>query len=288
MSYPFVQSPYFQSRNNRKVIAIVIHTMVGTYEGTIQYFKNNSRQVSAHYCLSLEGAVTQMVDLSLGANHAGNVDKPVAKVVLANPGINPNWYTVGIENADDSNPAGADRSKQMPGLAKLVAELCTQFNLPANRDTIIGHREIYSIKTCPGNIDLNDLVKRVQTILGGTMPSTLQTYLGVQTDTEAMAKLQEHLGVRDGKCDWGNSSGHDTGGYLGSARREIDSLKATHDADVKTSYDKGFADGVASVPSTNLPQPTPPVDMSNYEENGLAVETTVGNTKYITNYKKVK
>ncbi len=62
-------------------------------------------------------------------------------------------------------------------------------------------------------------------------------------------------------------------------------------AQVQTAHDKGFSEGVASVPSNPSTQPTQttaPVDMGNYEENGLSIETTVGNKKYITNYKKVK
>jgi N-acetylmuramoyl-L-alanine amidase len=267
MSYPFVQSPYFQSRNGNKVLAIVIHTMVGTYDGTIQYFKNNDRQVSAHYCVSLEGAVTQMVDLAVGANHAGNVSKPTAKVVLAHPGVNPNWYTVGIENADNSNPAGADRTNQMPGLAKLVAELCTQFKLPANRDTIIGHREVYAVKSCPGNINLDELVQRVQALLGGNMATInidVPTWERVRNNSESYDAVTDSLGLprNANKAD---------------VLKRIDEVK-------QSAYSNGVADGKRSVP--NQPAPSNSIDLTKYEENGLTVEFTDGNKKTITNYKR--
>lgn len=55
----------------------------------------------------------------------------------------------------------------------------------------------------------------------------------------------------------------------------------------KKGYDKGFVDGKNSVPSTNPPQPSYPIDMTKYEQNGLTIEVTEGNTKKIINYKKV-
>lgn len=158
----YVQSPYFQTRNGLQVSAIVIHTMVGTYNGTINYFKKNDKQVSAHYCVSLDGDVTQMVQLDKASHHAGRISNPTAQIVKNNGNTNPNWYTIGIENADDLKPHDADRTKQMEALVELVTELCKQFSLQPSRDTIIGHKEIYSIKSCPGNIDLDDLVNRVK------------------------------------------------------------------------------------------------------------------------------
>lgn len=49
----------------------------------------------------------------------------------------------------------------------------------------------------------------------GTM-STLLPYLGVKDETEAKAKLKEHLGEKNGKCNWGETG--DRGGHLGSER----------------------------------------------------------------------
>lgn len=59
---------------------------------------------------------------------------------------------------------------------------------------------------------------------GGAKMTDLHKYLGVSNDTEAKAKLKEHLGEHDETCDWGNAIG-DRGGYLGSARRKITTLE---------------------------------------------------------------
>lgn len=153
----FVQSPYFSSRNNKMIDLVVIHTTVGFYEGTVKYFQSNDRKVSAHYVVKEDGSdVTQMVDETLAAHHAGNVSNPNPKYYR---GYNPNWNSIGIENADNNNPAGHDRTGQYKTLAVLVRDICKRWSIPIDRDHICGHRELYDKKTCPGNLDVDKIVK---------------------------------------------------------------------------------------------------------------------------------
>lgn len=155
----FVQSPYFSSRNNCNIDLVVIHTTVGFYEGTINYFKSNDRRVSAHYVVKEDGTeVTQMVDETKSAHHAGLVSNPNPKYFKGST-INPNWYSIGIENADLNKPATHDRTGQYKALAVLVRDICKRWNIPIDRDHICGHRELYDKKTCPGNIDVDKVVQ---------------------------------------------------------------------------------------------------------------------------------
>ncbi len=182
MSYKFIKSPYWQSRNGKPIDGVVLHTMVGTYDGTIKYFQNNDRQVSAHYCVSLDGDITQMVTEDVGANHAGITSNPKTPVYK---GFNPNWNTIGIENADNLHPADADRSKQLAPLAALVRDICLRNNIPIDRDHICGHRELYDRKTCPGNIDVDLVVKLASDKMNPAMPQwlidLLKEDLGIDT-----------------------------------------------------------------------------------------------------------
>ncbi len=159
----FVQSPYHSSRGNYNVSLVVIHTTVGFYEGTITYFQSNDRKVSAHYVVKEDGGeVTQMIDEARAAHHAGLTSNPTEKYIKRdslNKVINPNFYSIGIENADQNNPAGHDRTGQYKALAILVRDICKRWNLPIDRDHICGHRELYDKKTCPGNIDVDKVVK---------------------------------------------------------------------------------------------------------------------------------
>jgi len=56
----------------------------------------------------------------------------------------------------------------------------------------------------------------------------LLEYLGANNEQEAKKRLAEHLGERDGKCDWGNSDDN-RGGYLGSSRRRVIDLENEND-----------------------------------------------------------
>jgi len=181
----FVQSPYSSSRNGKKIDGVVIHTTVGFYQGTINYFKNNDRNVSAHYVISLSGEITQMVLEKDAAHHAGIVSNPSTPVYH---GYNPNWNTIGIENVDDNKPQSADRTTQTPILATLVREICQRHSIPIDRKHIVGHRELYDVKSCPGNLNLDLIVQMAQS---GTIPvmdeykekgiSLLDAYRNVRT-----------------------------------------------------------------------------------------------------------
>lgn len=59
-------------------------------------------------------------------------------------------------------------------LANVCAEWCRKYGIPANRERIIGHREVFTrygasyATACPGGIDLDRLVRMINEILTGT------------------------------------------------------------------------------------------------------------------------
>src|SRR3546814_7351071 len=58
----WVTSPNYSSRSGTAVREVAIHTMQGSYAGSISWFQNSSSQVSAHYLIrSSDGQVTPMV-----------------------------------------------------------------------------------------------------------------------------------------------------------------------------------------------------------------------------------
>jgi hypothetical protein len=106
-----------------------------------------------------------MVDESSAAHHAGIISNPNPKYIKKysdGTTVNPNFYSVGIENADNLQPAEWDRTGQYKALAILVRDICKRHNVPIDRDHICGHRELYDRKTCPGNIDVNKVVQLAQ------------------------------------------------------------------------------------------------------------------------------
>ncbi|MEM7244665.1 MAG: peptidoglycan recognition family protein [Acidobacteriota bacterium] len=151
-------SPNFVAgRRGYRPEAVVIHVMAGTLVGTDAWFKNPESKVSAHYGIGREGQVHQYVKESDTAWHAGRRTSD-ASWSLLKPRVNPNLYTIGIEHegqVDDPWPDAMYESS-----AKLIQQACLRWDIPIDRKHVIGHREIFSRKSCPGSrASLTRLVK---------------------------------------------------------------------------------------------------------------------------------
>ena len=132
------------------------------YDTIRQIFVDN--QVSAHYLLNREGAVTRLVADDRAAWHAGkgtwgDDEKYTNKM---------NKYAIGIEimnigsyrdmaqyltrtqyDALDDELIGFT-DEQYETLAALVDELCEKYDIPKDREHILGHSEYNPAKSDPG------------------------------------------------------------------------------------------------------------------------------------------
>lgn len=140
--------------------AIVIHVMDGTLSGTDSWFANPKSAVSAHYGVGKNGEIHNYVDEENTAWHAGRINAPSWKLIkqTANRNyVNPNCYTIGIEHEGTDDSDWTDAMYQSSG--DLIAQLAAKWNIPIDRQHIIGHHEIYSLKSCPGNkADIDKLI----------------------------------------------------------------------------------------------------------------------------------
>src|SRR4051812_40180214 len=66
----WIPSPNFNSRNGTTIDAIVIHTTEISFDATIKEFQDPAAELSAHYVVNSDGAITQMVDTANRAWHA--------------------------------------------------------------------------------------------------------------------------------------------------------------------------------------------------------------------------
>ena len=117
---------------------VIIHIADGYYEGTINWFKTASSNVSAHYVVrSRDGQVAQLVRNEDIAWHAGVWSY--------------NQHSIGIEHEGfDENDAWYTR-EMLEGSARLTAWCCKRHRIPVDRNHIIGHTEVPGIdKPCPG------------------------------------------------------------------------------------------------------------------------------------------
>jgi len=118
------------SRGASDIDMVVIHTMQGSYSGTISVFQNPERRASSHYVVrSSDGEVTQMVWEEDKAWHAGHGDTNLRSVGIEMEGFveAPElWYT------DD----------MYRSVAKLTRDIADRQGVPLDRNHIIGHVEV--------------------------------------------------------------------------------------------------------------------------------------------------
>jgi N-acetylmuramoyl-L-alanine amidase len=136
---------------------VVIHVEEGSESATDEWFDDPISHVSAHYGNNKLGVIEQFVDEADTAYSNGRVASPTAKVVLQRVGVNPNDYTISIEHEGDGTQPLTDAQK-----TSTVELLCDIWHrnlyFLMDRDHVLGHHEIYINKTCPGKIDVDELI----------------------------------------------------------------------------------------------------------------------------------
>lgn len=108
---------------------IIIHDAEGTYGSTIQLFQDPTTAASAHYVVSDQGQITQMVLEHDIAWHAGNWDYNTRSIGIEHEGYayaQPTWYTPAMYNAS----------------AYLIASICSRWGVPMDRNHVIGHYQV--------------------------------------------------------------------------------------------------------------------------------------------------
>ncbi|MGH8083249.1 MAG: N-acetylmuramoyl-L-alanine amidase [Lysobacter sp.] len=118
-------SPYHSERTSYD--SVTIHTVQGSYDGSISWFQNNPDHVSIHYLVrSSDGQITQMVRENRAAHHVLSHNKTTIGIEHEGYVDNASWYTTAMYNAS----AGITRHL----CAKYAAISCgTAFKGPATR-----------------------------------------------------------------------------------------------------------------------------------------------------------
>ena len=117
------------SRGKKQIHTIVIHaTDGGSLLGNVWWLSGGHSHASAHYVVSRDGSIVQLVHLSDIAWHAGNWQT--------------NVHSIGIEHVGETyDPTGFTKA-EYEASAKLVAWLVQRYNIPVDRKHIIGHSQV--------------------------------------------------------------------------------------------------------------------------------------------------
>ncbi len=140
-------SNFTAGRKGRIIVAIVNHITAGLMPGTLSWLRNPAAKASAHYLISKNGEIYQLVKDENTAWHAGIVNQPDWPLY---DGSNPNYYTLGIEH--EALAGEGLTEKQYQASLWLHQHLLNKWRIKLDRDHIIGHYRIDGInrKNDPG------------------------------------------------------------------------------------------------------------------------------------------
>jgi N-acetyl-anhydromuramyl-L-alanine amidase AmpD len=130
--------------HDTKIKYIVIHDTEGSYQSAIDWFQDPRSYVAAHYVIrSSDGDVTQMVKNSDVGWHAGN------------------WYmnmhSIGIEHEGYAEEGGQWYTEAMyQSSAKLVRYLAKKYDIPLDREHIVGHEQYHGLTPARAKLMHND------------------------------------------------------------------------------------------------------------------------------------
>ncbi|MQY12133.1 hypothetical protein SRB5_22630 [Streptomyces sp. RB5] len=108
---------------------VVIHVTQGSWATTLKVFRDPGHRAATHYVVrSRDGHVEQMVRELDVAYHAGNRLYNERSIGIEHEGFvdRPRWFTAAMYRAS----------------ARLTADICRRYDLPRDREHIVGHAEI--------------------------------------------------------------------------------------------------------------------------------------------------
>lgn len=174
---PAAEGNFERGRVGYNILAIVNHIMAGSLVGTDAWFQNPTSKVSAHFGIGKAGQIHQYVQLTDTAYHAGVVNGATAKIIGENPGVNPNYFCIGIEHEGQSGDVLTEEQYQSSIFVHRM--LIVKFGIPADWDHIIAHSTINSLHSgCPGIgfpwarliNDLDDFINDQAKVGGAILP----------------------------------------------------------------------------------------------------------------------
>lgn len=164
--------------NRHKIDRIVIHHNAGTSDENARrtWYVSTGIGTSAHYQITPD-KIWGCVGENSVAYHAGDYGM--------------NQRSIGIEHLNSTGaPSWQIAEGTYQNSAKLIADICRRYNIPIDRQHIIGHREV-SATACPGGIDLDKLIRLAKEYAsGGTKKPTI-------SKTETVGSFKVRVSVTD-------------------------------------------------------------------------------------------
>ncbi|NGO07681.1 N-acetylmuramoyl-L-alanine amidase [Streptomyces sp. HC44] len=107
---------------------VIIHVTQGSFNSAVKVFQDPGHGAAAHYIVRKDGHITQMIRELDVAFHAGNRDYNERSVGIEHEGF--------VDRPEDFTDAMYAAS------ARLTARVCARYDIPVDREHIIGHVEV--------------------------------------------------------------------------------------------------------------------------------------------------
>ncbi|MGW0536426.1 N-acetylmuramoyl-L-alanine amidase [Streptomyces sp. NPDC003032] len=107
---------------------VVIHVVQGGYDTALRVFKDPGHGAAAHYVVRRDGHIAQMIRELDVAFHAGNRSY--------------NERSIGIEHEGFVDKKSSFTDKMYTASAALTAGICERYDIPVDREHIVGHVEV--------------------------------------------------------------------------------------------------------------------------------------------------
>jgi N-acetyl-anhydromuramyl-L-alanine amidase AmpD len=107
---------------------VVVHVTQGSFDSAVKVFQDPEHGAASHYIVGQDGRVAQMIRELDVAYHAGNRDY--------------NERSIGIEHAGFVDRPQDFTDAMYTASARLTAGICRRYDIPVDREHIIGHVEV--------------------------------------------------------------------------------------------------------------------------------------------------
>ena len=107
---------------------VIIHVTQGSFASAVKVFQDPGHGAAAHYVVRKDGHITQMIRELDVAYHAGNRSY--------------NERSVGIEHEGFVDRPEDFTDEMYTASARLTAGICARYDIPVDREHIIGHVEV--------------------------------------------------------------------------------------------------------------------------------------------------
>ena len=151
------------SRNGIKIDRIILHHNATTNKDVAMntWVAGGAAGTSAHYEIT-PTEIIGCVGEQYAAWHAGGTG-PADPPRIANP----NYRSIGIENLNSTGaPNWSLDPRTITNCARLVADICKRYNIPCDRQHVLGHNEV-TATACPGGMNVDEVVRQAKQFMTG-------------------------------------------------------------------------------------------------------------------------